>query len=112
MSESWPDPEYLRQFREAAKLVGRAQRLKDDALRAAADARTLAELEAAGFNCIGILCNRCAHATNLAIDGELRKRKGLTLEDLAKLLYCTTKREPVRHHDVTLKPLRPNERWP
>ncbi len=30
-------------------------RVKDDALRAAADARTLAELESAGFNGIGIL---------------------------------------------------------
>ena len=79
------------------------------------DLRTLADLEAAGFNCIGILCNRCAHATNLAIDGELRKRKDLTLADLGSLLYCgacTMKREPERHHDVTLKPLRPNEGWP
>ena len=39
MSESWPDPEYLRQFREAAKIRGRAMVLKDDALRAAADVR-------------------------------------------------------------------------
>jgi len=79
------------------------------------DTRTLAELEAAGFNGIAILCNRCAHATNLAISGELRKRKHLTLADLTKLLYCgacTMKREPVCHHDVTLKPLWPNERWP
>ena len=70
------------------------------------DTRTLADLEAAGFNGIGILCNRCAHATNLAIDGELRRRKGLRLEDLAKLLYCAAcamKRELVRHHDVTLR---------
>ena len=33
------------------------------------DVRTLAQLEATGFNCIGILCQRCAAATNLAIDG-------------------------------------------
>ncbi len=80
------------------------------------DLRILAELEAAGFNCIGILCRRCAAATNLAIDGELRRRKGLTLAELARKLYCAkcaARREnPERHHDVTLAPLRPNERWP
>ena len=76
MDESWPSPEYLREFRKAAKRPGEVWRLKDEALRAAADARTLAQLEAEGFNCVGILCRRCAAATNLVKDGELRKRKG------------------------------------
>ena len=72
------------------------------------DPRTPADPEAVGFNGIGILCNRCAHATNLAIDGDLRKRKGLRLENLAEQLYCAacaTKREPVCLQDLTLKPL-------
>ncbi len=90
--------------------------LKDDAKRAANEARTLADIEVEGFNCVGIYCPRCGGATNLAVNGELRKRNGLTLGELRQKLCCSrcaSKREnPERHHDMVLKPLVPNEKWP
>ena len=93
MSESWPDPEFLPRLQEAARLHGRAMAVKSDALRAAAEARTLAQLQAEGFNGIGVLCNRCAHAANLAIYGELRKLKGLTLGEFKERLLCMRTQE-------------------
>jgi hypothetical protein len=79
------------------------------------DGYTLAELECDGFSGIGTICRRCGHKALFALE-QVPYRQGVTLARMRELIDCAWCRSrlenPERHHDLTFKPLRPNERWP
>ena len=76
---------------------------------------TLAELEREGFSGIAAVCQRCGHAASFAIT-QLGNREHMTPARMKKLIDCarcwSRWENPEKHHDLMLKPLRPNEKWP
>ena len=76
---SEPPPELLRAFGIEGRLRAVLWRIKDEALRAASEARTLAEIEAEGFNCIGIyylaLMQEAFMAERDALSGKFGRRQ-------------------------------------
>ena len=77
--------------------------------------RSLAELEREGFSGVAAICRRCGYATSFAI-AQLGYREHMTLARMKELIDCARCRSrlenPEKHHDLTLRPLRPNEKWP